>query len=195
VLPMTVPTLVDTVPIQRPAVRVLTGIVAFAALTALAAQIRFNLPWTPVPITGQTFAVLLSGGVLGARAGAASQALYLFVGANGVPVYADWEGGWHAATGTTAGYLVGFVVAAAVVGSLAERRQDRSILTSVPAMLAGTAIIYVCGAWWLARQLGVSADKAIELGVSPFLIGDGVKLVLAGVALPVAWRLVGDRRD
>jgi biotin transport system substrate-specific component len=192
-VPMTVPTLVDAVPIRRPAVRLLTGIVAFAALTALAAQVRFHLPWTPVPVTGQTFAVLLAGAVLGARAGAASQALYVVAGAVGLPVFADWSGGWAAATGATAGYLVGFVLAAALVGALAERRQDRIVLTCVPAMLAGTAVIYLCGAWWLARYLGVGADKAIELGVSPFLIGDAVKLALAGIALPVAWRLVGDR--
>ena len=192
-VPMTVPTLVDAVPIRRPAVRLLTGIVAFALLTALAAQVRFHLPWTPVPVTGQTFAVLLAGAVLGSWAGAASMALYLVIGAIGLPVFTDWSGGWAAATGATAGYLVGFILAAALVGALAERHQDRTVLTCVPAMLAGTAVTYLCGAWWLAHYLDVGAEKAIELGVSPFLIGDTVKLALAGITLPLAWRLVGDR--
>lgn len=188
----TYPTIFDAVPLPRTRWRTALGVVGFALLTAVAAQIRFHLPFTPVPVTGQTFAVLLTGAALGMRAGAASQALYLALGLIGLPVYTDFEGGWHAATGSTGGYLVGFVVAAAVVGALAERRQDRSFLTSVPAMLAGTAIIYTLGALWLAHHLDVSLSKAVELGVSPFLIGDAVKLVAAGLLLPVAWRFVGD---
>ncbi|MCC6338631.1 MAG: biotin transporter BioY [Acidimicrobiia bacterium] len=188
----TYPTIFDAVPLPRTRWRTALGVVGFALLTAVAAQIRFHLPFTPVPVTGQTFAVLLTGAALGMRAGAASQALYLALGLIGLPVYTDFEGGWHAATGSTGGYLVGFVVAAAVVGALAERRQDRSFLTSVPAMLTGTAIIYTLGALWLAHHLDVSLSKAVELGVSPFLIGDAVKLVAAGLLLPVAWRFVGD---
>ena len=169
-------------------------VVGAALLTALAAQVSFMLPFTPVPVTGQTFAVLLAGTALGSRLGAASQALYVALGAAGLPFYADGEGGWQAATGATAGYLVGFVVAAAVLGLLAERRQDRTVLTAVPAMLMGTAIIYGLGAWWLSIELGVSAAKAVELGVAPFLIGDTVKLAAAGLLLPATWRLVGSRR-
>ena len=176
-------------PRVSPLARTLIGIIGFAALTALAAQIRFSLPWTPVPITGQTFAVLLAGAALGARAGALSQILYVVVGAFGAPVYADAQGGWHAASGSTAGYLVGFVLSAAIVGALAERHQDRSLLTSVPAMLTGTAVTYLTGAAWLAHSIHVSAAKAVELGVAPFLIGDAVKLVLAAGLLPAAWRL------
>jgi biotin transport system substrate-specific component len=169
-------------------------VVGAALLTALAAQVSFLLPFTPVPVTGQTFAVLLAGTALGSRLGAASQALYVALGAAGLPFYADGEGGWQAATGATAGYLVGFVVAAAVLGMLAERRQDRTVLTAVPAMLMGTAIIYGLGAWWLSIELGVSAAKAVELGVAPFLIGDTLKLAAAGLLLPATWRLVGSRR-
>jgi biotin transport system substrate-specific component len=168
-------------------------VVGAALLTALAAQVSFLLPFTPVPVTGQTFAVLLAGTALGSRLGAASQALYVALGAAGLPFYADGEGGWQAATGATAGYLVGFVVAAAVLGMLAERRQDRAVLTAVPAMLMGTAIIYALGAWWLSIELGVSAAKAVELGVAPFLIGDALKLAAAGLLLPATWRLVGSR--
>jgi biotin transport system substrate-specific component len=188
----TYPTIFDAVPLPRTRWRTAVGVVGFALLTAVAAQVRFHLPFTPVPLTGQTFAVLLTGAALGMRAGAASQALYLVLGLIGLPVYTDFEGGWHAATGSTGGYLVGFVVAAAIVGALAERRQDRSFLTSVPAMLTGTAVIYTFGALWLAHHLGVSVSKAVELGVSPFLIGDAVKLVLAGLLLPMAWHMVGD---
>lgn len=169
-------------------------VVGAALLTALAAQVSFMLPFTPVPVTGQTFAVLLAGTTLGSRLGAASQALYVALGAAGLPFYADGEGGWQAATGATAGYLVGFVVAAAVLGLLAERRQDRTVLTAVPAMLMGTAVIYTLGAWWLSVELGVSAVKAVELGVAPFLIGDTLKLAAAGLLLPATWRLVGSRR-
>jgi biotin transport system substrate-specific component len=162
-----------------------------ALLTAVAAQISFVLPWTPVPVTGQTFAVLLTSTALGMRRGTAGQVAYVGLGAIGLPFYADGQGGWTAATGATAGYLVGFVVAAALVGRLAEAHQDRALLTSIPAMLAGTAVIYACGAAWLAHHLDVSAAKAVELGVAPFLIGDAAKLLAAGILVPVAWRVAG----
>ena len=176
------------------AARAAALVVGGALLTAAAAQLTIHVPWTPVPITGQTFAVLLVAASLGMRLGVASQALYVVLGAVGLPFYAGAEGGWTAATGSTAGYLIGFVVAAAIVGRLAERRQDRSLLTALAAFALGSAVIYVCGAAWLAHSLDVSADKAIELGVTPFLLGDALKIALAGVGLPVAWRLVGDPR-
>jgi biotin transport system substrate-specific component len=166
-------------------------VVGFALLTALLAQITIPLWFTPVPITGQTFSVLLAGAVLGWRAGAASMSLYWVLGATGLPFYAEARGGWQVATGATGGYLVGFVVAAALIGYLAERRQDRGIATAVPAFIAGTVVIYLFGVAWLARQLGVGATEAMELGLVPFVIGDLVKAALAGVALPTAWRLVG----
>ncbi len=166
-------------------------VVGGALLTAAAAQLSFRLPFTPVPITGQTFAVLLVGGALGMRRGSASMLLYVALGAIGLPFYAEGEGGWTAATGSTAGYLVGFVVAAALVGWLAERGQDRRMDTSVPAMLAGTALIYLCGVTWLAHHLGVDSTTAMEYGLTPFVIGDLLKLALAGVALPAAWRAAG----
>lgn len=187
-------TLADAV-IPRRLVTDATLVVGFAALTALAAQVSFRLPWTPVPITGQTFAVLMAGATLGMSRGAASQLVYILVGALGLPVYAGAEGGWQAATGATGGYLVGFVVAAAVVGRLSERHQDRRLLTSIPAMLAGSAIVYALGVPWLAWSLGVSGTKAIELGMAPFVIGDALKLVAAGALTPLAWQLVGRRSD
>lgn len=171
--------------------RVTTGalVVSFALLTALAAQIRVPLPFTPVPITGQTLAVLLSGAALGTAAGAASQALYLIMGLF-LPFYAGGATGWAHATGSTGGFLLGFVAAAAAVGFLAERHQDRAPVSAIPAFLTGTVIIYLFGVPWLAANLGISWVEGIELGLAPFVIGDLVKAVLAGVLLPLTWRLV-----
>ena len=165
-------------------------VVGFAVLTALAAQLSFRLPWTPVPITGQTFAVLTAGAVLGTTRGALSQLLYVALGALGLPIYAGGVGGWAAATGATGGYLLGFVLAAALVGRLSERRQDRQLLTSIPAMLAGSAVVYALGVPWLAWKLGVAGTEAIELGMTPFVIGDTVKLLAAGALTPTAWRVL-----
>lgn len=182
-------TFADRIGMTTSRARSVTLVVAAAALTAVAAQISIPLPFTPVPLTGQTFAVLLAGSALGARLGAASQGVYVFLGVLGAPVYADTTGGWHAATGATGGYLVGFIVAAAVLGALAERHQDRTLLTAVPAMLAGTAIIYTFGASWLALHQSISLATAVELGVAPFLIGDALKLAAAGLLLPTAWAI------
>ena len=166
-------------------------VVSFALLTALAAQWVIPVPGTPVPITGQTFAVLLSGAALGRWLGAASQGLYVGLGALGLPFYADGAGGWDAATGATAGYLVGFIAAAWVTGFLAERNQDRKVWTAIPAFLAGNAVIYVFGVTWLASFLEVSWQEAAVLGLVPFIIGDLLKIVLAGLLLPAAWKFVG----
>lgn len=178
-----------------PQTRSVTGVlvVGFALFTALMAQIEFPLWFTPVPITGQTFAVLLAGAALGWRAGLTSQALYVGLGAVGLPFYSGGNGGWNVVTGATGGYLVGFIAAAALIGYLAEREQDRSIATAMPAFLAGSALIYLFGVTWLAHSLGVGATEAMELGMVPFVIGDLVKVALAGVALPAAWKLVGGR--
>jgi len=171
-------------------------VVSFALLTALAAQVTIPLPFTPVPITGQTFAVLLAGAALGSRLGAASQGLYWVLGAAGLPFYSDGSGGWDVATGATAGYLVGFVVAAYVVGLLAERRQDRKVITAIPAFLTGSAIIYVFGVTWLWYSVDAftTAEAAMAAGLTPFIVGDLVKIGLAGVLLPSAWRLAGPLR-
>ncbi len=179
-------TLADLLPRTR--LRTVGLVIGFALLTAAAAQVRVALPFTPVPVTGQTFAVLLTGAALGWRLGAASQLLYVVLGAVGLPFYAGGERGWDVATGATGGYLVGFVLAAALVGALAERRHDRTLLTAIPAMLAGTAVIYVCGVAWLAHVLSVDATRAMELGLVPFVIGDALKLLLAGALFPAAWR-------
>jgi biotin transport system substrate-specific component len=186
-------TLIDTIP--RSVVRDVVAVVGFALLTAGAAQVSFSLGFTPVPISGQTFAVLLAGGALGSQLGAASQLLYVAMGAIGLPFYTDAQGGWEVATGSTAGYLVGFIVAAYAVGWLAERGQDRQLATSITAFVAGSVIIYVLGVAWLAYDLNVpitaefGEPSAIAYGVTPFVVGDILKAVLAGALLPAAWRL------
>jgi len=186
-------TLADTLPAVRwrDAALVTGGIM----LTAAAAQVSIPLGFTPVPVTGQTLAVLLIGATLGAKRAVLSQALYWMLGAAGLPFFASGDGGWTAATGSTFGYFVGFVLAAALVGRLAERGQDRSLLTSFTAMLAGTAIIYVTGVSWLAWTLGVpfysgDGSDAFTYGLAPFIVGDMVKLVIAAALTPAVWALL-----
>jgi biotin transport system substrate-specific component len=167
---------------------------SFALLTAAAAQIRIPLGFTPVPVTGQTMAVLLAGAALGAKRGAASQLVYWLLGMIGLPFYAAGAGGWEAATGATMGYFVGFIAAAGIVGRLAEYRQDRNILTSLSSMALGSIVIYICGATWLSIELGIpiatGERNAIELGVAPFLLGDIIKMCLAGMTTASAWGAV-----
>ncbi len=161
-----------------------------AGLVALAAQVSIHLGFTPVPITGQTFAVLLVGAALGSIRGAASLLLYLVVGIAGVPVYAEHKHGWEVFSGATGGYIVGFVVAAALVGALAEHGWDRRFSSSLSAMLIGNVVIYGFGLLWLYHYLHVSWSTALEYGLYPFVLGDVIKLFLAGLALPSAWALV-----
>jgi len=175
-------------------VRNTTLVVGFALLTAICAQIRIPLGFTPVPITGQTFAVLLAGAVLGKKLGALSQLTYWLAGLTGLPFYSNATGGWSAGTGATMGYMIGFIFAAAAIGHLAERKHDRQFITSLPAMLLGSAIIYVCGATWLAHSLEIAVatgeKNAIALGVAPFLIGDLLKILLAAVSTSTIWRVI-----
>lgn len=166
-------------------------LVAFGAgFVALAAQVSFELPFTPVPLTGQTFAVLLVGAALGALLGLASLGLYLFVGALGAPVYADGSRGWEVLTGPTGGYIIGFVLAAFIIGGLAQRRWDRRFSSAVAAMLTGSVVIYAVGLPWLAADLGLGFEETLEAGLYPFVVGDLLKLYLAGALLPGTWRLV-----
>lgn len=189
------PTLAGAV-LPRTRVMTIVLMVGFALLTALAAQIRFPVPGTPVPITGQTFAVLLAGAALGSWAGAGSQAIYWALGAIGLPFYNNATGGWEAATGSTAGYLLGFIAAAWVVGALAERGQDRTVWSAIPAFLAGSAVIYAFGVAWLYLTVeGIaSMSDALAAGFTPFVIGDVLKIVVAGVLLPLAWKAVDAAR-
>ena len=163
--------------------------VLFALFTALMAQLVIPLPFTPVPITGQTFAVLLTGALLGSRLGAVSMVLYVTLGAVGLPFYAGGAHGMQVVFGATGGYLLGFIVADFVVGRLAELRWDRSLQRSLPAMAAGQAVIYALGLIGLGLALHWPANL-LQLGLTPFLIGDAIKLVAAALLLPAAWRIL-----
>ncbi len=163
-------------------------VTGFALLTALFAQFTIRLPFTPVPITGQTFAVLLSGAALGMWAGGASQLLYLVLGTF-MPFYADGASGTEVLFGATGGYLFGFVVAAALVGKLAERHHDRRVISAVTAFLTGSLIIYVFGVIGLMAAAEMDLVTALELGVAPFILGDVIKAYATGLLLPAAWRL------
>ena len=168
-------------------------VVSAAALTAVAAQWVIYLPFTPVPITGQTFAVLLTGAALGWKLGAAGQGLYLVVGALGAPVFAEQSGGAAVITGATGGYLIGFVFASGWVGGMAEHKQDRTFATMFTAFILGSGVIYLFGVAGLMLSLGMSLEEAIVAGVVPFLLGDLIKAGAAGLLLPGAWRLVGEQ--
>lgn len=168
-------------------------VVTAAALTALSAQWFIYLPFTPVPISGQTFAVLLTGAALGWKLGAAGQALYLAVGIAGAPVFTEGSSGIEVIQGATGGYIVGFVFAAALVGWMAEHRQDRSFPTMFTAFIVGSAVIYLFGVGGLMLATGWPLAEAVEKGAVPFLLGDLIKATAAGVLLPGAWKLVGDK--
>ncbi len=156
--------------------------------TALMAQVVVPLPFTPVPITGQTLAVLLVGAALGARRGALSMVAYLTEGLAGLPVFAGGTSGIGRLLGPTGGYLVGFVPAAFVVGWLAERGWDRRLPTAALAMAVGNGVIYVFGLPWLARFVGPA--HVLSMGLGPFVPGDLLKVCVAATLLPGAWRLV-----
>jgi biotin transport system substrate-specific component len=162
-------------------------------LIALAAQVSIPVPGSPVPITGQTFGVLLSAGALGFRRGVAATLLYLLIGLVGVPVFAHGSHGTEVVLGATGGYLVGFVLAAAVIGRLAELGWDRNLIGAVGAMLVGSVLIYAVAIPWLMVVTGFDLATALEKGMTPFLPGDAIKLVLAAGAFPVAWWVVGRR--
>jgi biotin transport system substrate-specific component len=169
------------------------AVAAGVALISAAAQISIPLPFTPVPITGQTFAVLLVGAGLGTVRGGLTGAIYVLLPLAGLPLYANGDHGWSVLSGATGGYLVAFPIAAAVSGRLAELRWDRAYGSAIGAMLTGNVIIYAIGVPWLARSLHISFQKALELGLYPFVAGDLIKLYLAALALPTAWKLVGRR--
>jgi biotin transport system substrate-specific component len=172
-------------------------VLAGTGLVAGAAQISIKLPFTPVPVTGQTFAVVLVGASLGSLRGTASLFLYLWLGVAGAPIYAHHDHGWDVLTSASGGYIVGFVLAAAVTGLLAERGWDRRFSSAIGAMLTGNVIVYLVGLPWLAVVLDTNLEKTLEYGLYPFVPGDTLKLYLAATLLPGAWRIVervGGRR-
>jgi biotin transport system substrate-specific component len=174
-------------------VRNIALIVIGALLIYLTARLAIPVPGSPVPVTGQTFGVLLVGGALGFRRGLSSVGLYVLIGLIGLPWFAENKGGVNVILGATGGYLIGFVLAGAVVGRLAELGWDRRILGALGAMILGNAIIYVVGVPWLMAVAHYDFMTGIEKGVRPFLIGDAIKLCLAAAAFPIAWWVVGRR--
>lgn len=189
---MTGQTLIGTVWPERSVARPLRLVIlAIAGTALLTLSAKIQVPFWPVPMTMQTFAVLVIGMAYGWRLGGATLLLYIAEGAAGLPVFAGTpEKGLGLAymTGPTGGYLLGFVLAAALVGWLAEKGWDRRVPTTALAMLLGNAVIYIPGLLWLAVMIGL--EKAVKFGLAPFLMGDAVKLLLAAAALPLAWRVV-----
>ncbi len=164
-------------------------ILGFSLLVALSAQVV--IPLYPVPITGQTFAVLLAGALLGPRLGALTMFAYLAEGAVGLPVFRGGGAGVAHMAGPTGGYLLAYPVAAYVVGLLAERGWDRRFLTAAAAMAVGSILILAGGWLWLSRFVG--PEQAFQVGVARFVVGDIVKIALAAAALPAGWALFGRR--
>ena len=161
-------------------------LVGFNALLVVCSYISITLPFSPIPITGQTFGILLVAMALGRVRGAAVVLAYLAEGAAGLPVFAGGTAGIIKLFGPTGGYLMGFLGAAYVVGYLADKGWDRSYLTSVAAMTIGTAIIFVCGLTWLSIM--VPGEALLTLGLLPFIPGALIKIALASVVLPSVWK-------
>ncbi len=179
--------LADLVPSSRARTALL--VLAGAGFVGALAQVSVPLPFTPVPITLQPFAALVVGAALGWRRGSAALMVYLLAGLAGLPWYADHGAGLSVLLSATGGYLVGFVVAAGVVGALARRGADRAPARTFATMLLGSALIYAVGVPWLMTDLHVGLARGLALGFTPFWIGDLLKAALAAVLLPGAWAL------
>ncbi len=180
--------LIDRIPVERTFATDAIWVIAFSLVTAISAQISFHLPFSPVPITGQTFAVLLSGAVLGWRRGFLSQVAYLAEGAIGLPVFADGAGSIVHLVGPSGGFLLTFPIAAALVGYLVELGVARSTLKLAGALFAADVLILVAGSVWLRVLFNVSFAQAWVMGFVPFLVADVAKVALVGGCLPRALR-------
>jgi len=181
--------LADLVPGER--TRDVLLVVGGAALTGLLAQVSIPVAGSPVPVTGQTLGALTVGAALGWQRGMASLALYLVAGMAGMPWYADGASG---AGIPSLGYVIGFVLAAGVVGALASRGGDRSPLATIGTMVLGNAVIYAVGLPYLAASLGIDLSAAFDIGMKNYLLGDALKILIAAGCLPVVWRLLDRRR-
>jgi biotin transport system substrate-specific component len=168
------------------AVRDAVLVIGGAGLTGLAAQVAIHTPLSPVPFTLQTLSVLVVGAALGTVRGALSMLVYLAAGVIGVPWFASQSHGWG---GPSFGYILGFIAAAALVGALARKGADRRVVGTILTMVAGSLVVYVIGSLWLAADLHFGILEAIKLGVRPFLATDAIKIGVAALAFPAAWRL------
>jgi biotin transport system substrate-specific component len=181
--------LIDRIPVPRSLATDVIWCVAFSLVTAICAQVSIHLPFLPVPITGQTFAVLLSGAVLGWRRAFFSQLAYLMEGAAGLPVFADGAGSIAHLVGPSGGFLLCFPLAAALVGFLVEQGVGRSTWKMIGALVSGDVLILVVGSLWLRLLFNVPFSQAWLMGFYPFLVADLAKVALVGCSLPrvLAW--------
>ena len=169
-------------------------VAAGVAFISLLAQIAIPVPGSPVPVTGQTLAVLLIGTTYGARLGVLTFATYLLAGIAGAPIFApsatSANHGIDRLIGATGGYLVGMLVASLVLGYLADRKADQKFRTSFPALLLGDVIIFTFGLLWLQQTLDLSWSKTIAAGFTPFILGEALKIAITATSLPLIWRRI-----
>jgi biotin transport system substrate-specific component len=165
--------------------RSLVLVVGGAAFVGLSAQIAIPLPFTPVPLTLQTFAVLLTGAALGSLRGVLAMGLYAVVGIAGVPWFAEGSSGFAA---PSFGYILGFIAAAFIVGRIAEHGATRSAGRTAGLMIVGNLVIYAIGVTWLKFAIGADWATAVALGLTPFLLGDAIKIAAAAGLLPLTWK-------
>jgi len=173
------------------AVLVVSGVIGLAAL----AQIAIPVPSSPVPVTGQTLGVLILGTAYGSTLGFTTFALYILAGIAGAPVFADGGQGLDRIVGATGGYLIGMLVATFVLGQLARFRLDQKFLTALPSMLIGTVTTFSFGLIWLHQYTGQSWSWTFEKGLTPFIVGEVLKIAIAGTSLPAIWRVVNRKNS
>jgi biotin transport system substrate-specific component len=168
------------------AVLVVSGVLGLAAL----AQIAIPVPGSPVPVTGQTLGVLILGTTYGSTLGVTTFAMYILAGIAGAPVFANSGHGLDRIVGATGGYLIGMLVATFVLGQLARFRLDQKFVTALPSMLIGTVITFSFGLIWLYQYTGQSWSWTVNAGLTPFILGEVLKIAIAGTSLPAIWRIV-----
>ena len=173
------------------AVLVVSGVLGLAAL----AQIAIPVPGSPVPVTGQTLGVLILGTAYGSTLGVTTFAIYILAGVAGAPVFANSGHGLDRIVGATGGYLIGMLVATFVLGQLARFRLDQNFLTALPSMLIGTITTFAFGLVWLHQYTGQSWDWTIKAGLTPFIVGEVLKIAIAGTSLPVVWRFLKRKKS
>ena len=173
------------------AVLVVSGVLGLAAL----AQIAIPVPGSPVPITGQTLGVLILGTTYGSTLGTTTFAMYILAGIAGAPVFADGGHGLDIIVGAKGGYLIGMLVATFVLGQLARFRLDQKFLTALPSMLVGTIITFSFGLIWLQQYTGQTWSWTFEKGLTPFIVGEILKIAIAGTSLPAIWRVVNRKNS
>jgi biotin transport system substrate-specific component len=173
------------------AVLVVSGVLGLAAL----AQIAIPVPGSPVPVTGQTLGVLILGTAYGSTLGFTTFAVYILAGIAGAPVFADGGHGLDRIVGATGGYLVGMLVATFVLGQLARFRLDQKFLTALPSMLIGTVTTFSFGLIWLHQYTGQTWSWTFEKGLTPFIVGEVLKIAIAGTSLPAIWRVVNRKNS